>query len=160
MPTLSWTDELALQHPQMDQTHREFVELLSAVETSLDAGSDADALATFDRLLTHTIEHFAQEDRWMNATGFASDNCHSHQHQTVLAVLREVARQARDEGKLEPMRLAVPELGIWFKAHAQMMDAALAWHLQQTGFDAVTGTVAKPLGDSGSISGCGSASCS
>lgn len=34
MPTLTWTDDLALAHPQMDATHEEFVDLLGAAEAT------------------------------------------------------------------------------------------------------------------------------
>jgi hemerythrin len=30
MPSLSWSADLALDHPQMDATHQEFVALLAA----------------------------------------------------------------------------------------------------------------------------------
>ena len=35
MAYLVWTPELENQHPQMDQTHREFVELMGQVEAAL-----------------------------------------------------------------------------------------------------------------------------
>ncbi len=71
MSTLAWTDDLALQHPQMDLTHQEFIELLAAADAVLAPGQEAALLARFDTLVAHTIEHFGQEDRWMQASGFA-----------------------------------------------------------------------------------------
>ena len=35
MSLLTWNDTLALQHPQMDRTHEEFVDLLGATEAVL-----------------------------------------------------------------------------------------------------------------------------
>ncbi len=55
LPTLTWSDELVLQQPRMDATHREFVDLLAALEAAL-GGAPAevdDALAT---LAEHTVE--------------------------------------------------------------------------------------------------------
>ena len=158
MSTLRWSPTLALDHPQMDRTHEEFVDLLAAADAAL-AGAEAPLLAAFERLVAHTVEHFAQEERWMAATGFAPGNCHAYQHQAVLQVMHECARRARDEADFEPLRLAVGELAVWFPQHAQMMDAALAQHLAQVGFDVASGRCAVPPQPAEAMTGCGSATC-
>ena len=42
MTALTWSEALALQQPRMDQTHREFIELLQLLEQSI--GLDAATL--------------------------------------------------------------------------------------------------------------------
>lgn len=155
MPTLAWSDALALQQPQMDAVHHEFVQLLVATEAALQEPELL--LRRFDELLRHTVEHFGQEDRWMAATGFVPDNCHSFQHAAVLQVMRSVLGQAR-AGDFGPLRQAVGELAQWFPGHAQAMDAALAAHMRQVGFNPATGCCNAPLPEA-AISSCGSASC-
>ena len=164
MNALTWTDDLALQQPQMDATHREFVDLLALAAAAKQGDQQALLLEQFQRLVDHTVEHFAQEDRWMAATGFAPENCHSFQHTAVLNVMRECVQRARDEGDFAPLSVAVDELAIWFPQHAKMMDAGLALHMAELGYDPATGVCARPLvreGEEGAalISGCGSASC-
>ena len=165
MTALTWTDDLALQHPQMDATHEAFVALLAATDAAL-AGPDAALLPCFQALVDHTVEHFAQEERWMAATGFAPENCHAMQHQEVLGVMQGCAERAAqaDEPDFEPLRMAVGELAVWFPQHAQMMDAALAQHLQAVGFDAATGACREAvLAEAGAtadaMAGCGSRAC-
>ncbi|MEX8518981.1 MAG: hemerythrin domain-containing protein [Leptothrix sp. (in: b-proteobacteria)] len=171
MSLLTWSEELLVQHPRMDATHQEFVEHVNAVDAAVQAtalttsaaGSDAATtaapalLAAYDALIEHTVEHFAQEDRWMVATGFTPDNCHSSQHSQVLAVLREVRRLAADEGKPALIGQLMPELVQWFTQHAQAADNGLAGHLRDIGYDTETGQTARPLAEA--ISGCGSNSC-
>lgn len=157
MSILAWSDALTVQHPQMDATHQEFVDHVQAVEAAL-AGPSEVLLQHYDALIDHTVEHFGQEDRWMEATGFAPENCHSGQHRQVLAVLREVGRLARDEGRLEFIGQLLPELARWFEHHAQVVDAGLAQHLESVGFDTATGHVARP--PETVLSGCGSLACS
>lgn len=160
MPTLAWTDDIALSHPEMDTTHREFVELLAAAETALLTSPQA-ALDPYEALVDHTVAHFGQEDRWMAATGFAPENCHSFQHAQVLGLMQEVTRLAREQGDFGPLSRVLPELAHWFVSHAQSMDAALASHLQQVGFDPATGQLSRPLqAQTPAISGCGGSSCS
>ena len=79
----------------------------------------------------------------MQATRFASGNCHSMQHKVVLQVMREGAAMGA-RGELEPIRQMARELAVWFPQHAQAMDAALALHLRRAGFDPVTGQVHAP----------------
>lgn len=156
MAQLAWSDALALNLPLMDDTHREFVELLAAV----DAADDAQLLDAWQLLVEHTHHHFAQEDAWMASTRFASGNCHSLQHQVVLQVMREGAARAA-QGDQKVLRVMASELALWFPQHAQSMDAALALHLRRVGFDPVSGVVHAPHALPGElIQGCGGSTCS
>ena len=88
MALLEWTDAMAVDVPAMDATHQEFVVLLQALE----AATDGELIDRYVELLTHTDVHFAREDAWMLATGFAASNCHSLQHKMVIDVLRDGER--------------------------------------------------------------------
>lgn len=159
MSTLTWSDAFVMKQPQMDRTHEEFVVLLAEADAALDQ-PEAELLERFEALVDHTVEHFAQEDRWMTATGFAPENCHTFQHQAVLGVMIECAQRARDVGNFEPLKVAVKELATWFPQHAAMMDAALAEHMAAVGFDPITGKAEVVIADAAPITGCGGSSCS
>jgi len=158
MALLEWSDALSLDLPLMDDTHREFVELV----TDLERAADAELPARWKALVEHTEAHFGQEDRWMAATRFASGNCHTIQHQVVLQVLNE-ALQLVQQGQEGPalLRRLTQELASWFPQHAQSMDAALALHLRRVGFDPLTGQVNAPEAlPADPIEGCGGGACS
>lgn len=155
MAALQWSDALVLDLPLMDDTHREFVDLLAHVEMA----PDADLLHAWQTLIEHTDDHFGREDAWMKQTRFASSNCHSMQHEVVLKVMREGLAQGAN-GDLAAVRQMASELGLWFPQHAQSMDAALALHLRRVGYDPATGTVSAPDAlPAQEIHGCGD-SCS
>jgi hemerythrin-like metal-binding protein len=154
--TVKWSDELSLDLDFMDDTHREFIDLLAAIEVAAD-DRVVDCFAT---MVDHTDAHFGAEDRWMKETHFSSSNCHTMQHSVILQVLREGLRRGQEEGDLVLLRDLAKELGIWFTQHAQSMDAALALHLRGVGYDATTGQVTHPEAlPQHEISGCGG-SCS
>jgi len=156
MTTLQWSDALALDVPAMDDTHREFVDLLAAVEQAPD---DERLLAAWNVLVEHTVQHFDQEDRWMRNTRFTSTNCHTTQHHVVLQVMREGAARGAN-GQMDLIRPLARELGLWFPQHAQSMDAALALHLRSVGYDADSGRISLPHAlPAAPIHGCGSAAC-
>ncbi|HVL46535.1 MAG TPA: hemerythrin domain-containing protein [Acidovorax sp.] len=156
MAQLEWSEALNLDLPLMDDTHREFVDLLAAVDQADDAG----LLPRWRALVEHTEQHFGQEDDWMASTRFASGNCHSMQHRVVLQVMREGTARA-EQGDLQVLRVMAGELALWFPQHAQAMDASLALHLRRVGFDPATGVVHAPGAlPQALIHGCGGASCS
>jgi len=157
MSALVWTEALQVNQPQMDRTHQEFVELLADVRRVLQEDDGDAGHAAFERLLAHTVEHFGHEDRWMQATGFSPDNCHSRQHAVVLQTMRDVLHLAR-EGQPDPLGIVVRELAQWFPMHAQTMDAGLASHMAEMGFDPATGEVSGALPDT-FLTHCGSAGC-
>ena len=153
--SLAWSDALLLELDFMDDTHREFVDLLAAVELA----EDEHIVERFRALVDHTDDHFGSEDRWMLATQFAASNCHTMQHNLVMQVLREALKRG-EGGDLVLLRDLSRELGIWFPQHAQSMDAALALHLRAIGFDPVTGVVQRPDAlPEGEIHGCGGSTC-
>ncbi|WKB52381.1 hemerythrin domain-containing protein [Eleftheria terrae] len=156
MPSLVWSDALKLDNPRMDDTHREFVDLLNRLE----AAPDDEVLPRFRRLVEHTVGHFAQEDRWMQATGFAPQNCHTGQHAQVLQILQALLERA----DLAELRRATAELAQWFEHHAQTMDAALAFHCVQRGYDTTeerfaAGREPVAAAEAAPITGCGSHAC-
>lgn len=156
MPNLEWSDALELDLPAMDDTHREFVDLLALAETA----SDDSLLAHWNTLVEHTDGHFSREDQWMQATRFSASNCHSMQHQIVLQVMREGIKLI-NAGDLATVRQMIRDLAVWFPQHANSMDAALAQHLRSVGFDPATGLVAMPEAlPQEVIHGCGGATCS
>jgi hemerythrin len=153
---LQWTPQLATGDARMDHTHEEFVTMLN----QLLATPQDQQLPLYREFLDHTIEHFAQEERWMLATGFSEDNCHASHHATILETMRAVIPHYEGEDPEIITRLA-EALVEWFPQHAASMDAGLAMHLQSVGFDSATETLTGP-GEvrPATMSGCGSVSCS
>lgn len=155
-PALEWSAALCVGDDRMDDTHAEFVELLNQL---LITPTDQQ-LPLYQAFLAHTVEHFAQEERWMLATGFSADNCHAAHHATILETMRAVETHF-EQGDSEIITRLAEALAEWFPGHAASMDAGLAIHMKNVGFDSVTETVADPSKiQSVTMSGCGSVSCS
>lgn len=153
---LEWSSALSVGDNRMDHTHAEFVEQLN----QLLSASDDQQLPLYTSFLAHTVAHFAQEERWMLATGFAPDNCHATHHATILETMRAVEAHHR-QGDAEIITRMAEALAEWFPQHAASMDAGLALHLRSVGFDTATETLADPNRvRPASMSGCGSVSCS
>ena len=157
MPSpMAWTDSLHTGDARMDETHQEFVDMINQIL----ATPEDQQLPVYKAFLNHTVEHFAQEERWMLATGFSADNCHAEHHATILETMRVVEAHYLDSDPTIITRMA-EALAEWFPGHANSMDAGLAAHLKSVGFDSVTETLADPSAIKNvTMSGCGSVSCS
>jgi hemerythrin-like metal-binding protein len=153
---LEWSPAPCVGDDRMDDTHAEFVEQLNR----LLATPTDQQLPLFHALQAHTVDHFAQEERWMLATGFAADNCHAAHHATILDTMRAVETHFV-QGDADVITRLAEALAEWFPQHAASMDAGLALHLQLVGFNTRTETLADPSRVcAASISGCGSVGCS
>jgi len=99
-----------------------------------------EGLALYRAFIDHTVEHFAQEERWMLATGFTADNCHAEEHATILETMQAVVQRS-EQGDTELITRMAEALAEWFPLHAASKDAGLAQHLKNVGFDSGTETV-------------------
>ena len=125
MALMEWTENLELGVDRMDETHREFVAQLNA----LHAAPQDEFLPMLDAFIEHTVEHFAQEQRWMSEMEFPPMHCHLREHEGVLDIMREVRRMV-SEGKTQVGPVLTRELAPWFENHARSMDATLAFFLR------------------------------
>jgi hemerythrin-like metal-binding protein len=133
--TLVWSDALVLGDARTDATHQEFIDMVNATA----ACTAEQQLPQYQALLAHTVEHFAQEERWMRACGIAPDFCHFGQHNSVLEVMKEVERRAL-LGETEFINTMLEALVEWFPEHASSMDAGLVSYLREKGFDTASET--------------------
>jgi hemerythrin-like metal-binding protein len=133
---LQWQESLVVGEGVMDETHREFVELLN----QLAQCDDADALDRLDAFLAHTDSHFAQEHRWMAELDYTAAECHEREHamimQTAQAVRAKLAAGEAGPDLAKVLALAVAE---WFTNHAASMDAVLALYMKDKGYSATPG---------------------
>jgi len=139
-PTLTWSDDLVMNMDKMDQTHREFVDLLAATELA----PEDKLIASFIELIAHTDEHFTGENQWMQDVSFGPGGCHTDEHDMILKVMREALRRGQEDGNLQMVRQLTGELAVWFDGHAKSMDAVLAMFLKEVQYDPVTRIVHKP----------------
>lgn len=116
-----WEDRYLLGYAAMDDTHREFVELVNALLTV----PDAELPATLQAFAEHAEAHFSQENAWMINEDFPPRDCHIDEHNKVLASVHEVQEMLAD-GNVEIVRELAVALRDWFPEHADYLDSALS----------------------------------
>ncbi|UVH60526.1 hemerythrin domain-containing protein [Variovorax paradoxus] len=123
----AWTDDLRLGWAPMDAIHEEFVELVRSLLSALPE----EISEKLQAIRTHTEQHFAEEERWMDESGFPARSCHAEEHAAVLASMAGVTRKVA-AGHVEAARDLARALIDWFPSHAGYLDSALAqWLCKQ-----------------------------
>lgn len=113
--------------PQMDETHREFTEIVNRLAEADKPGF----VELFPILVAHTQAHFDSENELMERSGFPAIREHTDEHQRVLGELHRLAAKL-ENGSITLARAYVREqLPTWFDLHAATMDSALAEHLKR-----------------------------
>ena len=130
MPVMEWNESLALDKGVMDDTHREFIELLN----QLADAADDDVLGVLDLFIQHSEVHFAEEQRWMEEMEFSALECHAREHDGVLDTAREVRSRAA-AGDVRFGRVLAKAVAEWFAGHASSMDHVLALYMKDKGFE-------------------------
>ena len=119
---IAWSDRYLLGYPAMDQTHREFVDCVSALQSA----TDDQLSACLDAFAAHAVAHFAEEQQWMESSAFPAAQCHADEHAAVLASVREVQGLLRQGVSGQVARDLAQALADWFPGHADYMDASLS----------------------------------
>lgn len=126
-----WNDGFLLGYGPMDDTHREFVEVVQRLSTCADADLEKH-LAEFR---AHAEAHFEMENQWMRDTDFPPRNCHIDEHAAVMGSVREV-QDLLANGNLQhagSARGLIAELINWFPGHAIHLDSALShWMVKRS----------------------------
>ena len=153
MTIMEWNDTLAVDGGVMDDTHKEFVELLNKLgEVEGDA-----VLPAIDEFIAHTEEHFLQEQRWMQEIPFPPIHCHVNEHNGVLDICREVRTRVAN-GETRYSKVLAQAIGEWFKTHASSMDTVLAMVMKEQGYAATRGAgdvaVKQPVLEAAGGCGC------
>jgi hemerythrin-like metal-binding protein len=117
-----------LQVTAMDETHREFVNLINRME----ATNQREFTGLFERLLKHTQNHFDAEQRIMEESKFPAIGEHRDDHLRVLGELTRFAQRVASGSTMLARSYVCEQLPGWFELHVRTMDSALAAHLKQS----------------------------
>lgn len=126
---VEWSDEsLALGWDDIDNHHRQFVELLNGA-----TGADNTAFKEqYEELFAHLEQHFAEEEALMDSCNFSASAEHKGEHRRVLGEMKQFKRQL-ERGRSQMARAYITEnLPGWFKLHVTTMDSALVAQLMKS----------------------------
>ena len=125
MSLLRWREEFSIGIADVDQEHRELVELISILQKDLRVGTDtAIIVRALENIYTQIASHFALEEKIMRDMRYPAMAVHQEDHETLLDDLRDIIDQVRDDGVLDETGLT-DDLDRWFSDHFRTHDVKL-----------------------------------
>jgi len=105
----------------IDALHEEFAKLVRALLHAYDE----EVGAALQAVHAHTLQQFADEERWIQETGFPTFGYHADEHAAVLASMSCVSRKVAS-GDTQAGRVFAHALIRWHAGHAKHLDSRLA----------------------------------
>ncbi len=134
MSLVRWNDSYATGIARIDDQHRT---LFGAVNDLHDAFRTGAAKAqigkAIDFLVTYTVEHFRDEEGYMERYGYDGLAAHRAEHQLLLDQVQEFNGKFRTSPEsVRPMEVA-RFLGDWLTHHINQVDLKYAGYLKAKG---------------------------
>jgi len=125
-----WNDRLELGAPKMDAEHKILIDKINTLVSELESHSvksDIPALVrAFQDLGDYTVEHFEDEERFMESIAYPQFSSHKRIHQNLLQQLQGFGEQIK-QGQIDDEKL-VSFLRNWLISHIMGVDMKYAEH--------------------------------
>lgn len=118
-------DNIFVGFKPIDDLHREFQDILEALNDPAEADYGRHLLALHE----HLLRHCATEEAMMEQEDYPHTTRHKRAHEHLLESVSEVRRKF-DGGDIEAVRRYAAELMGWFAIHASTEDGELAAFLK------------------------------
>jgi hemerythrin len=130
MSLIEWTSGLEIGHAQIDEDHRQLVELLNRFH-AVASTRPPEAMDILDGLFAHAAAHFAREEQLMTEVGYEHQARHVKEH---LHLTDELADRL---ASLKAGRSTHADLAgfirDWLLEHIALTDRALAEAMAKAG---------------------------
>jgi hemerythrin len=132
MRHFKWTKAHATFLPEVDAEHRNLFRMAEELHHAVQAGQDTVRVrALMQSLMASIEEHFAHEERLMQAANCESYEWHRQQHDT----LRKKAKgffERFETGDVQALDAFVTFMARWFKDHMGLSDRMMGAQLRNS----------------------------
>lgn len=125
MPTITWSDDLAIDDSQIDFQHRQLLDTIGDIEDALAAGDSNRVAKAMPFLRQYTLTHFADEERALVLIGWPRLDAHRELHRGFTRRLAELESACR-RGDLTAGTMLLGFLAAWLAGHIRGADREFA----------------------------------
>ena len=128
-----WSDGLSVGIQEIDEQHKELVNLLNQLHRAVGEKLGAAAARTvLDELVEYTQAHFMLEESLMRASNYPDFAAHHKSHEGLMSQVREL-QDALDVGEAEIGSDLLKFLKGWLVGHINESDKRFGEHLLGSG---------------------------
>ena len=117
-----WTDEFSIGIDEMDEQHKELVDLLNQLHTAIrEHHGSVTSRQILDKLADYTRTHFAVEESLMRVSKYPNLIAHKEMHADLIAQVRSL-QQKLDTGESAITFELLHFLKVWLMRHINETD--------------------------------------
>ncbi len=125
LETFLWTDDLSIGVTAMDDQHKILIDKINTLIDDLNSDGP-NAYSDYKELARFVIEHFEDEENFMESINFPGLPIHRNIHKQLLEKVGEFDDDIRD-GVVDKVKL-VSFLKMWLKSHIMGIDMKYGAH--------------------------------
>lgn len=122
MAYFEWADDLVIDNGQIDQDHRQLVDLVNELHTATSQGRGQEIVARIlDDLVRYTVEHLRREEQLMASLNFPNLVQHKLGHDKFMEEIRDLKKKY-DGGSVTVASQLSMALRDWLSLHIRRND--------------------------------------
>lgn len=122
MPLMNWDSSLDVGVNKMNDEHQQILSLMNRIYDAREAGQTGpDIITLLERLGQVTIDHFRDEEAYMEKIGYPGITSHKLIHKDLLDKFTAFASEIRANGGEVPEKF-LTFLKLWLSAHIRGID--------------------------------------
>ncbi|AFM26208.1 bacteriohemerythrin [Desulfomonile tiedjei] len=128
---ISWTSDLTLNVPKIDEQHRELIRQFNDLGEAVWDGKGREAIGDILRFLAdYTVKHFRDREPLMDTLSYPNSDAHMKVHAALIEEVSEFIRKV-EVGSVESQLVisVVDRLGQWTRQHIRLEDKALGQYV-------------------------------
>lgn len=130
MRGFKWNSGQAVFLSEVDAEHRAIVQAGGELHQAIQGGASSERVRDLLRALSATLEeHFAHEERLMEATRYSSLQWHTGQHNAARRRVQECAGRV-EAGEAKAASELLDYLGHWIRDHIAVADRMMGAHVR------------------------------
>jgi hemerythrin len=122
MPTIEWRPDYSVLVSKFDEQHKKLINLINDLHTAMKEGEGQVMLGgIFRSLADYTRDHFAEEEKLMEANGYPELSRHKAAHDHLLKRVRQLQKEFVDGNGILSINV-LNFLMDWLVTHIQGED--------------------------------------
>lgn len=123
MPFIKWTDELSIGIPEMDEEHKEWLDILNELHDAMSDNTDAKIIQNIvKRMLEYSVFHLTHEEMYMLELKYPLFESHKEKHKHLIHKIELLVDRINENSNFRLTVDTILLLKNWLTNHIMVTD--------------------------------------